>query len=301
MRLSEEHMEDQKSKLKVSLIIPTNNFLERLPKELEKLNFEVLVNDCTEDCDFLIGMSISVIGQFGRFHYLYPNVSAILYNWDWYSHLDKTGRGMAGDWGEFIRMMEECKEVWSASKITAEKCQKDTGIVSPFWNYAFIIPEEWTEINHDSQYIIQASRQDPQKRFDWFEKAAKENGIVSKSYHPNTNSRPDFIQAVSNCSFLCVCSIDESLGGLTAAEAAFCRKPVLVADFEGAKEVWGDDVWYFNKDSYDDLKVKMKWLWDNRNSQEVADKKERAYSRCREIFMPEGFALRIHNRLLEIK
>lgn len=282
--------------MKISLIIPTPNFLERLPLELRKFGHEVLINDCATDCDFIIGMSISVLGQVGRFHYLYPEIPLILYNWDWYDHVDKT----TGLWVEFTRMMRECKDVWSASKITAEKCFKDTGIVSSFWDYAYIIPEEWSENNHDSQYIIQASRQDPQKRFDWFENATKENGIVSKSYHPNKNSRPDFLNAVSNCSFLCVCSIEESLGGLTAAEAAYIKKPVLVADFEGAKEVWGDTVWYFKKDDYEDLKAKMKWLWDNINSQEVVDKKERAYNRCKDIFLPENFAKRIDERLKQI-
>ena len=71
--------------MKLSIFIPDKNFLEELPKELTKLGNEVLVNTCDKDCDFLIGMSISVIGQIGRFHYLYPNVPLILYNWDWYS------------------------------------------------------------------------------------------------------------------------------------------------------------------------------------------------------------------------
>lgn len=283
--------------MKLSIIIPNNNFLEELPNELRKLGHEVVVNDCDCMCDFMVGMSISVLGQIGRFHYLTPNVPLILYNWDWYDFVDKKD----GTWTEFIRMMRECKEVWSASKITAEKCFKDTDIKSPFWNYCYILPKEWAGDTKDGGYIIQASRNSEQKRFDWFEKSATENNIPFKSYHPNINPRPDFIQAVQNCSFLCVCSKDESLGGLTAAEAAYNKKPILVADFEGAKEVWGDGAWYFEKDNFDDLKEKMKWLWENKDSKEVKEKSEKAYNRCVEIFMPESFAKRIDERLKQIK
>ena len=283
--------------MKLSVIVPKPNFLEELPKELTKLGNEVLVNQCDDSCDFLIGTSISVLGMTGRFHYLYPNVPLILYNWDWYDFIDKK----EGAWLEFTRMMEECKEVWSASKITSEKCFKDTGIKSPFWNYAFILPDEWKEETKDGGYIIQAGRNSQQKRFDWFENCARDNSIPCKKYHPSQNDRPDYIQAIQNCSFLCCCSMDESLGTLPVAEAAYNKKPVLIADFEGAKEVWGGGVWYFDKDNIEDLKVKMKWLWENRNSSEVKEKVEKAYNRCLEVFLPENFALRIHNRLNEIK
>ena len=286
------------SELTLSLIIPTPNFLERLPEELRKLGYKVLVNDTDCMCDFMIGMSHSVTGQIGRFHYLTPNVPLILYNWDWYDFVDKT----SGDWLEFTRMMkEDCKEVWSASKITAEKCFKDTQIKSDFWNYCYILPEEWKGETKDGGYIIQASRNSEQKRFDWFERAGLQNEIPTKSYHPRNNSRQDFVKAVQECSFLCVCSVDESLGGLTAAEAAYNHKPILISDFEGAKEVWGDGAWYFEKDNYEDLKEKMKWIWDNRDSNEVKEKTEKAYNRCKEIFMPEVFAKRIDERLKKIK
>jgi len=283
--------------MKLSLIIPTPNFLQELPKELEKLGNEVLVNNCTEDCDFLIGMSQSVLGQIGRFHYLYPNVPLIVYNWDWYDFINKK----EGVWFEFTRMMEECKEVWSASKITAEKCYKDTLIKSPFWNYAFILPDEWILESKDGGYVMQSSRQDWYKRFDWFETAAISNSIPFKSSHPNTNDRPNYISLIQNCSMLCCCSIDESLGTLSVVEAAYNRKPILISDFEGAKEVWGDAVWYFDKDDPEDLKATMKWVFDNRNGEKVQEKVEKAYNRCLEVFMPKEFAKRMNDRLNIIK
>jgi hypothetical protein len=283
--------------MNISLIIPINNFLEELPKELEKLGHKVIVNDTDCMCDFMIGMSMSVIGQVGRFHYLTPNVPLILYNWDWYDFVDKK----QGVWVEFTRMMGECKEVWSASKITAEKCQKDTLIKSPFWNYAYILPNEWKGETKDDNFILQASRNDESKRFDWFERAGKENNIPTKSYHPPENSRPDYIKAIQECSILCCCSKDESLGTLSVAEAVYNKKPVLIADFEGAKEVWGDRVWYFEKDNYEDLVKTLKWLYENRESKEVKEKVQFAYERCLDVFMPDKFAERMSERLLKIK
>lgn len=283
--------------MKISLLIPRNNFLELLKPELEKLGHTVLVNNATPDCDVIIGMSISQIGNIANAKAMFPKVPLVLYNWDWYDHLDKT----VGDWKDFTDLMRDCKEVWSASEITSIKCERDTGIKSPAWFYVYILPDEWVKGEYrDKGYILQASRQDSYKRFDWFERAATELGIPFKSYHPGVNSRPDYIEAVKNCSFLVVSSREESLGTLSALEAGYCFKPVLIADFEGAKEVWKNKAHYFPKDDYETYKAKMKWLWENRTSQAVKLQSFQARQMIHENFLPSVFAKRISDRLTQI-
>lgn len=278
--------------MKISLLIPTNNFLEALVPELEKLEHKVLVNNCDKDCDVIIGMSDSQLANIIRFHSVYLDIPLITYNWDWYDH--KTYSPV------WIQMMKESKDVWSASKITSEKCEKDTGIKSEVWMYAYILPDEWKGKKKDDNYIIQASRNDDYKRFDWFERATRELGLPYKSYHPGVNPRPDYIQAIKNCSILCVCSREESLGTLSAMEASYCGKPVLISDFEGAKEVWQDDVTYFEKDSFEDFKKKLKELWQTRNGEDIKKKVERAYRKVKTKFLPKNMAQAINKRLEEI-
>jgi len=279
--------------MKLSLITP-NNWLTLMKPELEKLGHQVLLNQCSSDCDYILAMSQSQNNNIEKFHYLYPNVPLITYNWDWYDCLNKR----KNEWARFVQLMKESKEVWSSSKITAEKCEKETGIKSKHWFYAFIMPDEWEGENKDEGFIIQASRQDWYKRFEGFESAAQELGIPFKSFHPNKNPRPEYVKAIKECSFVVSASTEESLGTVSAIEGLWCSKPVLMADFDSAKEVWKGhpDVILFKSDSYDDFKEKMKWLWDNRGNvpRGISRKK------IEENFTPESFTRKVHERLMQI-
>lgn len=286
--------------MKISLIIPTNNFLERLVPELEKLGAEVEVNTVSPDSDVMIGMSQSQNGNIGKWHKKCPHVPLITYNWDWYDHIDKESRP---DWQEFIGYMRDSLEVWSASEDTAIKCERDTGIKSPLWLYAYILPEEWRKLEcRDEGYAIQASRQDAYKRFDWFQEQTKELNIPSKSFHPATNPRPEYIDAIRNCSFLVVSSIEESLGTLSAMEAGFCYKPILIADFPGAKEVWGKSkgAMFFNRHSIGDYRAKLALMWSKRGTEEFNQMGVANRMNIEKNFLPEHFAKKMYDRLQKI-
>jgi hypothetical protein len=278
--------------MKLAILAP-NNWMNQMKPELEKLGNEVLFNNCSEDCDFLLGMSNSMNDQIERFHCLYPKVPLITYNWDWYDLINKKVEG----WTRFVDLMKESKEVWSSSEITAKKCEKEIGIKSKHWFYAYILPEEWEGEKRDDGYIIQASRNDWYKRFDWYDSAAKELDIPHKAFHPKENPRKDYIEAIKHCSFVVCCSLEESIGTLSVMEGVYCRKPALIADFDGATEVWGNspDIVYFKKDDYEDLKKQMKWLWENkdkvlRTSKKIVD----------ENFTPSTFCKKINDRLLQL-
>ncbi len=232
--------------MKIGFIIPeeTTNFMHLLAVELKDMRHEVLINYCEEDCDVLIGMSHTQWARIDYFHKMYPKIPLITFNWDWYDYIDKTKNG----WSEFIQLMKDSKEVWSSSKITADKCEKETGIKSKYYMYAFITPEEFEGRKNDYGYLMQASRPDPNKRFDWFYKACQELDIPFKVFHPKKNKREEYRRAVMNCSAMVSSAREESIGGLTLMEATYCGKPILTGDHEGAKEFWGDTANYFKTD-----------------------------------------------------
>ena len=277
------------------------DWLDYLIPELMKLRHEVMVNSCDKDCDVILTECRNQWELTKELHEKYPNIPLITWNWDWYDYIDKkTDNRMFGDaiaWREFTKLMKQSLEVWSSTKSEALKCEKETGIKSNFLFYAFILPWEWESESRDYGYIIQASRTDPNKRFDWYERATEELGIPYKSYHPHANSRPDYIRTVKNCSFSVLASREESLGGISSMEATYCKKPVLVSDNGGAKEIWGDTVNYFKRDDYEDFKKQMKWLWENYKTRKAQDKVERAYQRIIDRYLPHHFAEKIHNRL----
>lgn len=282
--------------MKISLILPpsVDDWQGNIIRELVQLRHLILVNDCDGDADVIIGMSHTQWRNIKYLHEKYPKIPLITLNWDWYDYIDKTQDG----WPEFTQLMRESVEVWTSSKAEADKCNKETGIESSVYLYAFIMPWEWKEDEvRDYGYVFQASRPDKNKRFDWFIRAAKENNIPYKAYYPKENSRKDYIRAMKNCSFWVLASREESIGGLGTMEASFCKKPILISDNAGSKEVWGKDATYFKRDEYDDFKKQMKWLWENRDSKEVKEKIDRACKKVEERFMPKNMAKLVNERL----
>jgi hypothetical protein len=281
--------------MKIAFIIPpqTNNFMHLLAIELKCMRHDVLVNYCEKDCDFIIGMTHTQFGEIEYWTKMYPEIPLITFNWDWYDYIDKTKEG----WDMFTEQMKRSVEVWTSSKAMADKCEKDTGIKSNHYMYAFITPEEFEGKKNDYEYLMQASREDKNKRFDWLYKACLELKIPFKAFHPGKNGREEYARAVMNCSVMVSSAREESIGGLTLMEASYCGKPILTGDHEGAKEVWGDDANYFKVDDYEDYKKQLKWIWENRNTKEVQDKVKRAKKRVEEKFFVKNMATLIDNRL----
>jgi glycosyltransferase involved in cell wall biosynthesis len=272
-------------------------------KELINLRHEVMVNCCDENCDVILCENRNQWEEAREFRALYPNIPLICLNWDWYDFLKENGKfvgnKMFGEqpvYDEFTKLMREGKELWSSTKEWADKCENDTGLKTAFLFYCFILPWEWEGEKKDYGYIMQASREAPSKRFDWYEKAAEELDIPYKSYHPTVNSRRDYVRTVKNCSFAVLASREEGVG-VTPIEAAYCHKPILLADSVSFKDTWGDTANYYKIDDFEDFKKQMKWLWENYKSKEVQDRAEKAYQRVCERYLLEPWTKTIVNRL----
>jgi len=281
-----------KRTFKISFITPETDWSLNLVPELIKLRHEVLVNDCSEDCDVMFAIERTLSEFTMKLHRKYPKVPLIMNNWDWYEYTDKT----KGTYPTFIQLLKESKEVWSGDIDTAKTTEKAIGIKSSFPLYIFIMPWEWEGDNKDYGYIIFGSRIDKNKRFDWFKQAAEELEIPFKAYHPETNSRADYIRTLKNCSFY-VSASKEGGVSIPEAEASYCKKPILSPDNPGRKEMWGNNSTYFKRDDYEDFKAKMKWLWENYKSKEIQDKVEKCYKIVNERFLPQVMAKRVSDRL----
>lgn len=282
-------------KLKLSFLIPSRgvctdnkNWLWWVYKELRKTN-DVFLNDCSADCDCIIGMSISQIGNIKKFHSRYPKIPLITYNWDWFSWVDKTKY----PWNEFTQLMKESIEVWAASYDVAATCERETRIKSKVV-YMSIIPEEWKQIQQKETYVVMASRRVWYKRFDWFEKACQELKIPFYSLHPAQVPRKEFLKIVAKAKIFVSLSLYEGLG-LTPFEAAYNKIPILLADTDVFKELWEDKAIFFEKNNYQDFKMKLKEMY----FKGLKNKTEMAYQMVKNEFLPEHAAQRINNRLYE--
>ena len=159
--------------MKIAFITPEYDWSLNLAPELIKLRHEVLVNDCSEDCDVLFAIERTLSNFTMDLHRKYPKVPLIMNNWDWFDYTDKT----KGTWPLFTQLLKEAKEIWSGDVETPERTEKAIGIKSEFVLYVFLLPWEWKGENKDYGYIMKGSRIDPNKRFAWYKQSAEELDI----------------------------------------------------------------------------------------------------------------------------
>jgi len=286
--------------MKISFIIPptgqytdNKNWLWWVCEELKKLDNEVLLNECSDDCDIIVCMTISQIGRFENIIREYSDIPFVMYNWDWFSFIDKT----KSPWPEFVEWMKKSIDVWTASDDTARLCEKVLGI-KHYTIYACSVLEEFQGGKITSgDYVVQASRRDKRyKRFDLFEQGCNELGIPFISCHPNKYSREKYIEIIRGCRLLVMAANEESNATLSSIEAAYCKKPLLLSDIEACKECWGDTAVYFKTDDLRDLKDKLLKLYKGEIKADV----EGAYNLAMERYTEEAMAQAINKRLREI-
>ena len=281
--------------MKLGLITPEYDWSLDIVPELIKLRHTVLVNDCSADCDVLIALERTMTDYTMKLHRKYPNVPLIVNNWDWYEYTDKT----MGTYPMFIQLLKEAKDVWSGDMDTAKTTEKAIGVKSVFPLYIFIMPWEWEGEKKDYGYVMKGARKDSNKRWTWYKKACEELEIPFKAYHPEDNSREDYINTMKNCSFYVSASKEEGVC-IPVTEATYCGKPFLSPDNPGCREMWGDNTFYYKTDDYDDFKAKIKWLWENYKTKEVQDKVKKCQEIVEERFLPPAMAERVDKRLREI-
>ena len=124
----------------------------------------------------------------------------------------------------------------------------------------------------DSGFILDPLREYPEENKGWAEQAAKELDIpFLHTEHQFTKEK--FEKLVASCSFLTSCYREASTGALSLMEGLWLGKKSLVSNspYQGAKDYLGKYAVYFQYDSFEDLKAKMKEMWETRPKVEIIE------------------------------
>ncbi len=76
--------------MKICLVVGTDlnstetRIMHQLVPHLERLGAKVLINQCYEDFDFIIGGTVGVTNRINEIHKRFPKVKMINYIWDLY-------------------------------------------------------------------------------------------------------------------------------------------------------------------------------------------------------------------------
>lgn len=287
--------------MRISFIYPKrgvhpddNNWMYFVAKELEKFGHEVILNDCDNKCDVILGMSIGVYKDIQDAVKYFPDIPLVTYNWDMHPLLQPE----VGRWDEigWDILLNNSIDVWTQTEYHANLAQIITNVphyVMPICALDF----EFKDIEtHDRPYALMASRRVPYKGFELFEEGCKTLGIKSISRHPEYGNRDAYIRQLADCRVLVVASEEEANTPMSAYEGAFLGKPLLLSDIQPHREEWGDSATYFRNKDIVDFRKKLEELW-------LGDYKamgEKAKKRAEEVFTLNGFATRIHERLCEV-
>lgn len=219
--------------MRLAFVSP-ENWLLQLASGLSCRGHDVSVNAPREDEDFILGMSISVMGQVEEAVARCPKAKLVLLHWDCYSwHWSRPRKGEY-DWRRWGSLLWRAKEVWCPSEIERVRLRRWYGEQLPAAVVPTFVPnlERFGEGPYpDGRFVLDVLRPLPDPRVDWVAHAAAALGVPVKGRHEL--SEEDYVAAVRGCT-VAVSAFDEaSTGGLGLVEAAWCGKPVIVNGMGG--------------------------------------------------------------------
>lgn len=285
--------------MKISFILPGDKFSHNIVDGFEKHGVEVVKNTCTNDCDFLIGISHSQLPTIKKMNDFYPHIPMVNYNWDFYGWVDmKSSAGY--NWPGYGELLKKSLEIWTPSEEVNIRTEEFLGLghkCKIIKSYARIFDEDIDKVV-DGRYIYNPIRDLPlDPNFGWLDKVAKKHNLpVYKSLH--RLSEEEFRKKILECTFLCCELLEASTGGLTLLEGFHYGKPVLICDskYMGAKDYFGDKANYYKHDSFEDFERAVLDMWENTPKLDIKD--------CRKItneLTVENMVSKMYNRLLELK
>lgn len=235
---------------KVSFISPPG-WLDELGRQL---NAE---SDVTPETDVIICMSISQMDKFERAIRIAPKAKKIYYQWDIYDWVWTSPRQGEYNYRKYIDLLRKCDVVFVPSP--QEKKRTDKYVNSTVLK-SFSLYEELDTKKGDYAYNI--LREIPDEQHGWFELACEEVGIP---YVTSDRARTflEYQEILAGARFLVSPYKQLSTGGLSLIEGYYNGKPCLCdgSGESGAEFYMGDRTTYFK--GYEDLKVKLKEMYDN--------------------------------------
>ena len=231
---------------------------------LRKQGVEVIVNECTHDCDFIVGASHSQLGRINYFNLTYPNIPMINYNWDLYGWVDVNSE--AGyNWKGYGELLKKSIEIWTPSEEVNLRTEEFFGLGNKckiIKTFARFFDYEGEIL--DRRYVYQPMRYyKADKNFGFIKRICEELDIPMVETNHNYTEE-NFQKIIAECSFMVTEYHEASTGGLTLLEGYRLGKPVIVSNskYMGARDYFGDKAIYFD-DTYESLKEVVKQTWEN--------------------------------------
>jgi len=249
--------------MKIAIIKPISTNLDPWIPVFRDKGVEVLENQVTSDCDFILCATHSQVNVLEHWHLQYPNIPIVNYNWDLYGWIWLNPRGY--DWHKYGEYLQKSVEIWVPSEEVTLRTEEffELGsrckLIKSFARFF-----DFEDVK-DNRYILQPMRDyTSDKNFGWLKKACRELDLpLYESQH--RLSEPEFQKVIAECSFICTEYHEASTGGLTLLEGYRLGKPVVVSDsiYMGARDYFGDKAIYFKDNDYEHFKQTIKDTWDN--------------------------------------
>ena len=228
----------------------------------------IITNKKSEDIDFVICWGVSQMDLAVRA--LHGRAKLIMYQWDCYEWVWTSPRVGEYDYIKYGELLKRSVEYWCPSESTLLRTKEwgekhwghpmNHGVVIKTYIPYYDVPTS------DGGYVLNALRRIPDRNLGLFEQACTELGIPYKSPDHGLPME-QFKNLVANCSFICVPYYENSTGGLSLLEAYYLGKPALISNspYQSAQEYLPPERrTTFQWDDYNDLKTKLKSMWENR-------------------------------------
>lgn len=219
--------------------------------------------DLSGDCDFAFIGSTWESGPAMEKLQDYPNVKVIQYVWDLYPfQLEDWPDGVraAPDlWQPYLDALPQAFEIWVPSRCTVNRVVEFVG------RDAHVIKTSvrpFEEPIVDGDYVLDCMRKYPDPNRYATNRACAALGIKLIT---TLNDTPweRYKQLVAGCRFIVSAQWEASTGGLSALEAHWFGKPVLLSDSprHGGVDYFGKRASYFKWDSYQSLEREIQSMW----------------------------------------
>jgi len=187
------------------------------------------------------------------------DIPVVVYCWDYYAWAHEK-QNMSGDWRLYAKLLQIADLILVPSQGQKRRLKELLGLKS---TVVLSGATTFEQPISDERYILNPLREYPEENNGWVEKAAKELEIpVVTTNHGLTYD--EYQYTVAKCSFIASVYREASTGGLSLIEGLWLGKPSLISNspYQGANDYVGKYARTFQYDSFDELKVVMKKMWD---------------------------------------
>jgi glycosyltransferase involved in cell wall biosynthesis len=286
--------------MKISLITPPSKNIEPLIPVFVSKGIDVLKNNVSADCDFILNTSCASTHLMESFHLSHPNIPIINLVLDLYETVWSSPNPHSYQYKKYLEYIKKSIEVWPISS-SVHKRMLEYGVDKEkvktllIWARFFDYPAEGII---DKRYILNPVREYKyDKNYGWLKKACYELQIPLAETKNNFSER-DFQRVIAECSFTC-CEVHEmSTGGLTLLEGLRHGKPAVVSnsEYEGARDYLGDMGIYFNDKNYEDFKQTIKETWESTPKLDV----NKCIQHCNSHVSKEQYVENMINRMTSL-